>query len=129
MLVFLHGFFVSEAGRGVWFGALQDLTLVCNDVYRPHYLSLSLSHWLSGLFVAGLFVGDVFLFLSLPLRRWETQTPSRRFGVPLVFLRPGRTLCPLPVCLARLLHLGVAPTPVFLFIPSLALGCGRCCWR
>ena len=72
------------------------------------------------MFVAAVVFSLFFFSLSLS-SAGETHSPSRGFGVPLVFLRPGRALRSRPVRLARLLHLGVAPAPVFLFVARVGL--------
>ena len=72
----LCGVFCLRGWHGVWFVALQDLTLVCSNVCCP--LSL----------VFGLFVWSRrrrSLFLSLSLRRWGNPNPLRGvWGSPCV---------------------------------------------
>ena len=90
--------FVSEVGRGVWFGALQDLTLVCNDFYC-FFLSLFLSLW----YVCR----RRFLSFSFSQPLGKPNPFFGGLGFPLCFLknilRPGRAPRPRPVRLARLL--------------------------
>ena len=81
-------FFLLSLGLEMVFGcfALQDLTpCLPRCLLSPLSLSLSLS------FVFGIFVGTVFLCLSLS-GAGETQTPFRGFGIPLVSLHRGHAL-------------------------------------
>ena len=89
----LFGFFSLWGWHGVWFVALQDLTLVCPNVCCPLFLVSWLFVW---------FRRRRSFFLSLSLRRWGNPNPRfRGFGAPLVFLLHGHALRLQPVPLAQ----------------------------
>ena len=95
-----------------FFSLFLSLSLCCcGDVRRRRFFSFSLS---------------LSLCLSQVLGKAK---PLLGFGVPLVFLHPGRGLRLQPVHQARLLPLGHRSALFFLFVlffrSSFALGCGR----
>ena len=76
-------------------------------------------------FLCGVFAGDVLLSLSLFQPLGKPKSPSRGFGIPLIFLRHDRDHVPRPVLQAPQLHPGHLPHMFFCFRSSFALGCVR----